>query len=1841
MKNFSALLLIPIVIIASINWVGCKSDQKPETLYSQYVNAFTSGIISNSSPIQIVLSQPVGGIEPGSPIDGKLLRISPSVDGQLYWKDASTIIFKPDRLFKSDTEYGVNIKLGQIFNGSDDFNFSFRTFKQGVRVTDSYLESVSADLKDNVYNISLITADFINATDIESSVVAEKDGKKLTIEWDHAEMDKSHRLVVKGVTRNDKSGELKLQFKDQLAASVEFSRYTFDVPAVNRFCIMEVKPVLYPDQYLQVTFSDPLRKGQNLAGLITIADAGDLRYEVDKSRVRIYPSMRITGTRRASVNQGILNSNDIPLKEDNNFDITFENLKPKVTLLTNGNIIPGSSDIVLPFKAVSLKAVEVRIIKLFENNIPSFLQTNTLSSDGLYELRRAGRLIVKKTIRLDEDVAVDLSKWNTFSLNLTDLIKTEPGAIYRVTFNFAKKHAFYPCMNSDGEPDTPLVYDDEAELKEEQGVWDSPNRYLSYWDYYYDEDYDWYQRDNPCNSSYYSDVQVGVNILSSDLGLIAKQGSDNKIVASVASIATTRPIPGVTIEVLSYQNQLLGSGKTGSDGMVTIPVDGVPYLLLAKKDKERGYMRLDPGNSLSLSRFDVQGQTMQKGMKGFIYGERGVWRPGDSLFVSFILENYGEKLPAAHPVTFELVNPQGRTDIKLVQPIGNANIIAFRTATADDAVTGTYTARVIVGGAKFEKPLKIETIKPNRLKIDLNFSQKVLSYGKQSPGVLKAKWLHGATARNLKAVVTATLSKGSTSFKGYDGYVFDDPTRTFYGDELVVFDGKLNESGEVTINPEISVKNAAPGMLNASFYTRIFEEGGDFSLDRFTMPYAPYRSFVGIRTPQGDRRGMLLTDTNHTVDVVTVNPQGEPISVSALTYEVYKVSWRWWWESDDNELGYYRGSQSKNLVASGKLNTVNGKGSFQFMVKYPEWGRYLVRVVDEAGEHSSAKAVYVDWPGWALKPMGDDLQASQMLSFSLDKDNYKVGEKVKLTFPSAEGGRALVSIENGHNVISSYWVDTKKEMTSFSFETTKEMTPNVYVNITMLQPHAQSLNNMPIRMYGVMPVLVEDPSTHLVPVISMDDELRPEQTAKVKVSEKNGTPMSYTLAVVDEGLLDITRFKTPNPWTHFFAREALGVKTWDLYNYVMGAYGGRIERAFAIGGDAELDGKKSDGKQNRFKPVVRFYGPFTLSKGKTATHNVDIPRYIGSVKVMVVASSEKAYGNAEKAVPVRSPLMVQSTLPRVCGPNETINVPVTVFSLSKKSQNVEVSITNHSGFTVEGDKKITVEVQAESEKVVYFKLKADDKPGNGVVAISAKSGSDKADDETFLAIRPSNPATVRIAESMVKPGETIKLNPHHFGIEGTEKITFEASIIPPINLGKRLHYLLNYPHGCAEQTTSAAFPQLYLADLVESPDVFSKTVSQNVTAAIDRIKMLQLSDGGIAYWPGQTVANEWTTSYVGYFLSEAARKGYVIPDGMIKRWADFQNKCVREWNHIKTQSDSDVQQAFRLFVLAQAGYTNLSAMNRMRKMDNLSVMSRWYLAAAYARAGYATEGKEIINSLPAEWSGKDTWATTYGSETRDLAIMIETYNLLKMSDKAFDLVRKISDQLSTDKWMSTQTTAYALLAVSHYLDNNKSSSTFALDVTTDGSKKTLSSQSPFMVKELDASASEVTITNKGDGNVFARITTAGVPVEGQEVSASSNLVMSIVYTDMNGNQVDVESLKQGYDIMATVTVSNPGTVGRADNLALVQIFPSGWEIRNTRLEDNSTHHNNGIDYQDYRDDRVMSYFNLAAGETKRIVTLLHPTYSGRYYLPGVNCQAMYNNNISAAIAGRWVEVVKE
>lgn len=1861
-----AVALAMAFLLISFSTVSCrKKGPIPfDPAFAQYISAFTSGTVSVASPVRIRLTDAFkGDVDTGAPLTEELLTFSPSLEGELWWLDNQTLEFRPKSWLERGKVYEAELKLDKLTEVPgvlSRFKFSFVGMKQHIKVNVENIRPYRNDSLSWMYMSGLLqTLDVCDVTQLPQTIKAEENGNSLAIHWQQSKDPHLHYFTVDSIYRGNEESKVELKWNGGSVDASQEGRHEQIIPALGDFKVIFHNIIQQPEQYVQLLFSDPLEAYQNLEGLIDLQDMYGERFAIDANEIRIYPSYRMAGDHRLIVHSGVKNIMGNASYQEENLELKFEEMKPLVKIDDQERVIlPTSNGMVFPFQAVNLSAVDVKVLRIYENNIPQFLQVNDLFGD--YQMRRVGRVVKRKTVQLNPEGNTDLAIWNTFYINLDEIIKAEPGAVYRVEIGFKKAYSLYHCENT-GAYDQAEADMEEVTVENTGGIteernddWDEGGGYGDYYDEYYDEynEYDWSERDNPCNEAYYSRDPVGKNILSSDIGLIAKRGNDHSLLFAVSDIRSAKPLSGVELEVLNYQQQVITKLKTDGQGMARIErLEGVPFLVTAKHGKQRGYLRIDDSHALNLSTFDIRGAESQRGLKGFIYGERGVWRPGDSLFLSFILEDEKKVLPAIHPVNFELVNPQGQIVQKMVRSKSENGFFSFVCSTDPDAPTGNYQANIRVGGAVFSKTLRVETIKPNRLKLALDFGGDQKNLTGDVSGKLAVKWLHGAVAKNLKSNITATFTRSSTGFDKFRDYIFDDPVTDFSPEEQTIFDNRINADGTAMIQVKPNLQGRAPGMLQAAFSVKVFEEGGDFSVDRFTMPYAPYSKFVGVDIPDPDDKYSYYLETgkDHRVQVVTVDANGNPVQTGRLNWKLYKIQWRWWWERSSDDLANYVGSESTVPVATGELSTgADGRGSFNIKVTYPDWGRYMVRIEDPEGGHATGSELYIDWPASENRSERENPDGASILSFSLDKEKYMTGEECRVVIPSSKSGRALVSIENSTGVLEAKWIETQQGQTTYSFKTTPQMAPNAYVHISMIQPHNQTENDLPIRLYGVMPLFVEFPGSHLNPVIQMPDELAPEKEYEIKVSEKDSKAMTYTLAVVDEGLLDLTRFKTPDPWNHFNAREALGVNTFDLYDMVIGAYGAKLERILSLGGDGE-EGGKGKNRANRFKPVVTYLGPFTLEAGKSKTHKLSMPNYIGSVRVMVVAGKDMAYGSAEKAVPVKKPLMVLASLPRVLGPGEELKLPVTVFAMDQKINEVQVKIEANEYFNFAEGTSRNMTFSSIGDDVVNFPVRIADKVGVGKLKVVVTSGNFKSSYETEIQVRNPNPYITDVIEAAVDAGSAWSGNFDLPGMEGSNESWVEISSIPPVDFGRRMKYLLEFPHGCVEQTTSAAFPQLFISDVMELSEPEIKKANENVKAAINRLSRFQLRSGGMTYWPGYGEEDDWGTSYAGHFMLEAGKKGYTLPPNWESAWVAYQQRAAQNWSPKDARSgdyywyESDLRQAYRLYTLALAGKPELGAMNRMKERGATSPAAKWRLAAAYALAGQAETARSMIASQSTVVAPYVSLGGSYGSNYRDEAMIIETLTLIGERTKAAPLAIELAKVLSSNNWYSTQTVAYGLLAMAKFSggENGRNMSySFTLNGKASSPVNTVKPVSRVKLADAKLKSNQITVQNSGTGLLYVRVVNTGQPAAGNESAATSNLYMETKYFDMSGRTLNVNRIAQGTDFYAEVSIWNPGTRGRYDEMALTQIFPGGWEIINQRLDVSAVVMNaDAPDYQDVRDDRVMSYFDLAPNQTRRIRIKLNATYLGKYYLPAVTCDAMYDNSIFARTRGQWVEIV--
>lgn len=1860
-----ALLLFSFVGAAFVaSCGGTKPDRSagspPDPLWAQFIDSHTSGLISRTSRVRIVFATEVAAAGRDA---SDVLQITPAVKGAAGFVNARELVFTPARSFDAGAKYRIALKP----DGLTGVPAKLAPFEFTVQVKppefDVSVEGLTADSRaDRSMSVrgAIATADAEEAAKVEQLIKASYAGKPVAIQWTHSAEGQRHAFEIRGLARAAQEQTLGLSWDGKPIGAKTRGERKLAVPARDRFIVTQVAAADEEGQrHIRVFFSDTLDAQQDFKGLVRLSQ-GEPSVRVDGNVLRVYPQAAPESDLTLTLEPGIRNVQGDALDALGQYSVAFASTKPQVKFVGAGVILPDAEVLSVPFEAVNVRSVRVTAFRIYDDNLTQFLQVNPLS--GSYELGRVGRNLWRKTIPL---TAADLTKWNRFSLDVTELLKEHPGGMVRLSLSINRDNSIYECgaAGATASADEPLADQDSSDQIEESN-WDYAEEYFNV-----DDGSSWADRDNPCKDAYYAygqQIKGARNFLLSNIGLLAKKDQHGRWIVVATDLRTTAPLGGVKLTALNFQNQKIEEASTDARGFAEFSLKAPPFTFVADRGGEKGYLRVQQGVALPVSHFDVGGEHIAKGVKGHLYGERGVWRPGDDIHLTFVLQDKEGTLPAKHPVTMELFNPQSQLTQTLVNTKPVNGFYAFKLNTSDDAPTGVWTAKATLGGTTFTKALKIETVAPNRLKVvlDLERNEKGALPSTTIRGEVSSQWLTGATAEGLRTDVKVRLRPTRTRFDRNADFVFDDPARDFAGEPQDVFEGALDTSGRARFNRKLDSVAGAPGMLSASFATRVFERGGAFSINHASFDLSPYERYVGLRLPKGDvSRGMLRTDEQHTVELAALTAAGAATSIKDIEVTLYKIDWKWWWDRSGDSLAQYSQRTHTSVVQQGALSATNGKGAWQFEIRYPAWGRYLIRACDLDGGHCTGQTFYVDWPMWAGRAQDQSGPAASVLVFTADKEKYAVGETATIQLPETNEGRALFTIESGSAVLDARWIDFAKDGNRIQLPITAAMAPNVYASVTLVQPHGKQ-NDRPIRLYGVIPIHVSDPQTSLAPELKVATEWKPESTGSVEVSERNGRAMTYTLAVVDEGLLDLTSFRTPDLHAEFYKREALGVSTWDLFDEVAGAYSADLERLLALGGSDGGPVKNPDERRTRFPPVVRYYGPFELKANERKRHEVDIPQYVGAVRVMVVAGQKAAYGSAEKSVFVRQPLMLLPTLPRVLGPEEEVAVPVSVFVADPAVRQVTLQMQADSAFEIIGDPTVALDFARPEEQLATLRLRSRARIDKGLVKFVATSGAHRAAAEIHLDVRSPNPPTTQRVQHVLEAGEqwSTDLIPH--GLAGTNVVTLEVSAQPPLDLERRLHYLITYPYGCLEQVTSAVFPQLYLSSLLKLEDARKREIQRNVQDGVHRLSGFQTPNGGFVYWPGGwfspdvQLRNSWSTSYAGHFLVEASQLGYSVPDAMLANWVRYQRTSAQNF---RSASEGDaMDQAYRLYTLALAKQPEIGGMNRLREQDGLPTAARWLLAAAYKHAGLPDAAAAVAKSTPrtvSDYRGRDE---IFGSDLRDNAIALLALTTLGAASDAQPLVDEISRSLVSQQWHSTQSTAYALLAMAHYVGLGEFSNyTFEHAINGKASKTTVTA--PMYSAQLagfpDRGAS-VSLSNTSNRRLFASLATRGVPKSGSDVAGASGLSLTVEYRDDAGAALDVSRLPQGSDLIAKIVVAND-TGHRIDNIALAQLVPAGWEIHNERMEgleatgtreeeqpvrpwwwdyaDSAAR----AEHVDVRDDRIYRHVSLKPRERITFITRLNAAYRGRYYLPSVNVEAMYDASRFARTKGQWIEVVEQ
>jgi len=1340
----------------------------------------------------------------------------------------------------------------------------------------------------------------------------------------------------------------------------------------------------------------------------------------------------------------------------------------------------------------------------------------------------------------------------------------------------------------------------------------------------------------------------------SDIGLIAKQ-SGQEVWVFANSIKTAEPLENVEIHLISSNNQDVATLKTDGNGIAKFDklnekAAGFKVALItatsgdAKKDGEDFNYLLFEDSAVETSRFEVEGKRDNaSGFEAFIYGERNIYRPGETVHFNTVVRKQDWQTPGSVPIKIRILLPNGQ-ELKVIRgSTGSQGDLATTLPLDKAAVTGTYVVEVSNANDVLlaSQNISVEEFMPDRIKVDTKTDRESYGTGQSVSLSATALNLFGPPASGRNYEMDFSLKRKAFVAEKFKEYVFDIPNSTKF--ENTLRQGVTDDAG---LAKEAFVLDAAlqdMGVLEGKIFVTVFDETGRpvnrlKRFDVFTQDIfygiKLADSYVGLNAPLPI--GMVALDKN-----------GQPKNTTAQV-EVVRLEYLTVVERQGEQLQYVSRKREK-LVYSNAMNFVNGKAEVRYVPTVS--GEYEVRVrrVGAAGYAVTSFYAY-GWGNTAASSFEVSNEGQVLMEF--DKPKYEVGDQATVLFKTPFKGKLLVTIER-NKVLEYKYLNTDNQSAEFKFTITNSHLPNAYVTATLIRPLDNS--RLPLTVaHGFGPVLVEDSDTKIpVEIIAVEkSRSKTKQIIKVKAARN----AQLTIAVVDEGILQIKNFKTPDIHGFFYQKRALEVGSHDLYPFLFPELS--LAATSSTGGDGyDLEKRVNPLSNGRVNLVAFWSGTLDTGLDGEAEFEVQIPQFSGDLRIMAVAYKDNAFGSANKNIKIADPIVISAALPRFLSPDDELVIPINVTNTEKSPAKVSVSLGVNGNLSLVSGSTQQMNIASEKESRTSFVVKAAQVMGTGSVTVTVNNGKEKFTEKTEITIRPATSLLKTAQSGVIAGGSTGNIDFANNFIPGTVKSKLVVSRSPMVQYAKALDYLLGYPHGCIEQTISKAFPQIYFADLAKSlktnPYIVKTGDSDfnptfNVQAAIQKVEAMQLPNGAVSYWPATTEESWWGTAYATHFLVEAQQAGFEVSQSVVGKMLDYlitkTNTPALEDEYIYAETGGYVRRQiasrstiYSLYVLAMSGKPNRAAMNYYKQNANILTQdSHYLLAAAYKQMGDTRSYSFLTpTNYTSQSGGFRQFSGSFSSPLRNLALVVNT--LIETDPDNLQipkLARLLSQGLNSTAYLNTQEASFAFLAMGKLAKKNANSTVTAVV----SSGKGLVSKFDGKDLVLQSLNQKIQITTSGKGALYWFAQTEGLSATGSYVAEDAGLRVRKQFLNRNGQPMSQFRQNDLVVVKISLTSADGNPV---ENVVITDLLPAAFEIENPRLTEprdmpwlkNAT----TPDHFDIRDDRI-NYYTTAKGTERTFYYLVRVITKGTFTLGPVSADAMYSGEFRSYSGGGKVRV---
>ena len=1568
----------------------------------------------------------------------------------------------------------------------------------------------------------------------------------------------------------------------------------------------------YPDQHdgdlaIALEFSRPLVSSQDFDALLVVKDANGAVVKGswvldDKGLVLRFPSVEAAKDYEVTLKAGLSAADGTRLGKDDTRKVHTGELDPAVGFASQGSVLPARESRGLPVVSINVPEVDVEFLRVSEKQLPKFFA----------EYQRGGR---RGSWDLDSEYG-----------DSTPLGKlAEPVYLNRFVLG--------------GKPnERVLTYLPIQDIRELQ----DPGLYFAVM---------------KRTGKFAGEFETAFFTVS-DIGLHTRAYKD-KLFVHTASLQDGSATGSVELKVLDARGEAVLAGKTDGNGnaLLNYTLDA-GHVLVATRGKDVSMLPFNQP-ALDLSEFAVAGRE-QAWFDVFAWSGRDLYRPGETVRISALLrDNDGRPVPApkqggGQPVFLRLKQPDGKVFRETRLQPGAQGYFSFEQAIPTEAPTGRWQVEFRTDPASKEAvqgmTLRIEEFLPERMKLDLDAAQPVLKPGEALKLKATAAYLYGAPASGNRFTAKLAVAIEQHPLDQLPGYFFGDPTMELPKDAKDIIDTTLPENGvlqeDIALPAEAKPRSPIAAIVSGSVY----ETGGRTVNRTLKRVLWPANALVGIRPLFDDKDG-ADANANAGFEVVRVDAGGKPQPGKGLKATLVRELRDYHWNYDEDggwDYDFTRRFENKDTRT---LDVGAGASKIDFPV---EWGEYRLDVFDPATGLTTRYPFRAGW-SWDDQNRGLDARPDKV-KLALDRTGYKAGDTLKVTVTPPHAGKGLLMVESDR-MLYVQAIDAKPGST-FSIPVTKDWERHdVYVTALVFRGGSAPSKITPARAVGVVHVPMDRRDRRVAVGLSVPKQMRPEQNLPVTVSvpELAGQLAHVTVSAVDVGILNITRFPVPDANAQFFAQRRFGVDAYDIYGRVIESFEGGSAK-IRFGGDMALSAlPQAKRPTSRVQTVDLFSGPVKLDGKGNARVALKVPDFNGTLRVSALVYSDTRYGNRDRETVVRAPIVAEASLPRVLAPGDRSTVTLDVQNFTGKAGVFKVTVNGEGPLDI-GEGSRTTDLAVDAKRTLTFPVTADEGYTTAKVRVRVEGNGFKVDRRYDVPVRAGWPAVLRSRTQVLD-----SLTPVEMGagfadglMPGSVTARMTVSALPPIPFASALKGALEYPYGCAEQTTSKGYAALELdeatAKMLGIDGLDAKKRRERMEGAFGRLASMQVSNGHFSMWGDDDHVNPGLTPYIAEFLLDAREGGFAVPDAVLQKALTRLNEDLLAggapfYGYDRRDHLKFANQAYAGYVLARVNRAPLGTLRALydnERGKSLTGLPLVHLGIALSLQGDKTRGAKAIAEGFARTGDRPDYLGDYGTKLRDDALMIALVHERKLAKPEFDrraisLGRELDARRNSGwLWLSTQEqVALARLGKALMVDQKK----LVSGQWSIGGDAEAVAPVRLFGRSVDhaALARGLRFVPEGSPPLYASLDVAGIP---RSAPAPDNRQIGIErrYYTTDGKEWKGGTLKEGEALIVRVGIT--ANVAMPDAL-FTDLLPAGLEIENFNLGDAKQWAEVVVDgiaisdrgsaadvkHEEFRDDRYVAALKLDRGDTAKVFYLVRAVTPGTYTVPPSLVEDMYRPDI--------------